>query len=76
MATQSLAEVDMSRSAMIVGRALATTVLSMVIMNALTATTASAHLYRPRVNAPARRLSRGPGRRAGMRRKRAASPYE
>ncbi|WP_169809397.1 hypothetical protein [Actinomadura chibensis] len=29
--------------------AFATTVLSMVIMNALTATTASAHRYRPRV---------------------------
>ncbi|GAA2609911.1 hypothetical protein GCM10010411_50360 [Actinomadura fulvescens] len=51
MATQSLAELDMPRSRIIVGSAFATTVLSMVIMNALTATTASAHLYRPRVNA-------------------------
>ncbi|GAA4136515.1 hypothetical protein GCM10022416_20330 [Actinomadura keratinilytica] len=59
-----------------VGRALATTVLSMVIMNALTATTASAHLYRPWVNAPARRSSPGPGRPGRNAGKRAASPYK
>ncbi|GAA2441848.1 hypothetical protein GCM10010191_67640 [Actinomadura vinacea] len=49
MATQSLAEFDMPSSRIMVGSALATTVLSMVIMNALMATTVSAHPYRPRV---------------------------
>ncbi|GLW64462.1 hypothetical protein Arub01_27060 [Actinomadura rubrobrunea] len=61
---------------MIVGRALATTVLSMVIMNALTATTASAHLYRPRVNAPARRIPPAPRAPPDGRGEKAASPYE
>ncbi len=42
----------MPRSSMMVGSAVKTTVLSMVVMNALTATTASAHRYRPRVNSP------------------------
>lgn len=51
-ATQSFAEDDMPRSSMIVGSAVKTTVLSMVVMNALTATTASAHRYRPRVTLP------------------------
>ena len=59
VATQSLSEDDMSRSVMIVGSAAKTTVLSMVVMNALTATTASAHRYRPRVTV---RTARSPHR--------------
>ncbi|WP_187437915.1 hypothetical protein [Actinomadura decatromicini] len=48
--------------------AFATTVLSMVIMNALTATTASAHRYRPRVTSACGVRPAGAG-------KSAASPY-
>ncbi|MFD0662895.1 hypothetical protein [Thermocatellispora tengchongensis] len=43
--TQAASSLDMPRSALMVGTALTTTVLSMVIMNALTATTVSVHPY-------------------------------